>query len=136
MAQAALIGISLLATGFQFVESRKAASAAKTAAKAQADQDRLRLQGDLIDQKRRFIEQTQANIAASAASGIDPFQGSSAAVTEEGFRRFDLQTLSTEVSGQNRQREILAAGDESARRFKAEGTASLLNTASQFANRG
>lgn len=125
----AFLVVSLLATGVQVAQQRTAASQAKADASAQADQERLRLRGELIERKKRFVDQQKANIAASAASGIDPFSGSNAEITKEGFRRFDLETLSAKVSSQGTQRNIRTRGSQLSRANNLGAANSLLQGA-------
>ncbi|MGI9250739.1 MAG: hypothetical protein ACR2PR_06040 [Pseudohongiellaceae bacterium] len=133
---AALLAVSLVATGAQVISQRRAAKQARLDAKAQADQEKLRLQGELIDRRRKFIDQQSANIAASGASGVDPFQGSNAEITAEGFRRFNLESLSAEVSGTERQRQINRGGRLRARELNAQSLGTVAGTASSLQSSG
>lgn len=132
----AFLVVSLLATGVQVAQQRTAASQAKADAKANADQERLRLRGDLIERKKRFVDQQKANIAASAASGIDPFSGSNAKETEEGFRRFNLETLSAKVSSEGTQRNIKSQGSQLSRANNIGAANSLLQGVGGVAQSG
>ncbi len=131
-----LFVVSLIATGVSFVEQRNAAKAARIDAKAQAKQEETRFRGELITRKQKFIEQSKANIAASAASGIDPFSGSSAQITEEGFRRFDLESLTAQASSDATQDSIKRTGRQRESAANTAAAGSLLNFASQQSARG
>lgn len=135
-APALLTAVSLVATGFQVIQQRNAAKDARAQAKAQAKQEEVRLRDELIKRNQQFLDQTNDNIAAAGASGTDPFQGTNLEITNEGFKRFNLETLTAEVSSSNRQNEIKRSGNARAKGFEAQAVGSLINTGVQFANRG